>query len=420
MASLFTENGKRVITFIMPDESRPKLRLGECSLADAKEIKSHIEHLVFILSHNTALRNTTADWLHGLDDRAYGRLADLQLVKPRINAAAGLGAFIDAYVATRPDCKQNTRENWTQVKQWLVKCFTESRDLRTIGPGEAEQFRDHMVKGGLAENTIRRHIGRARQLFKAAIRRGIVRGVNPFEGMTATVRADKARQFFVKADVAQKVIKACPDAQWRLMVALSRYGGVRCPSETLALRWGDIDWAQNRIRVPSCKTEHIEGHECRFIPLFPEIRPHLQSVYDEAPEGSEFIISRYRSGTSNLRTQLAKIITRAGLVPWPKPWHNMRSTRQTELAETYPIHVVCAWLGNSRAVAQEHYLQVTDSHFAQAVGAEQKAEHQSTEVSGNAGNAKAENEENTEKTAELATAGSESLPPTGFEPVYAD
>ena len=38
-----------------------------------------------------------------------------------------------------------------------------------------------------------------------------------------------------------------------------------------------------------------------------------------------------------------------------------RATRETELAALYPLHVVCAWIGNSRAVAQEHYLQVTDA-----------------------------------------------------------
>ena len=40
--------------------------------------------------------------------------------------------------------------------------------------------------------------------------------------------------------------------------------------------------------------------------------------------------------------------------------------RQTELAETHPIHRVCAWLGNSPAVAQSHYLQVTDGDFEEA------------------------------------------------------
>lgn len=37
------------------------------------------------------------------------------------------------------------------------------------------------------------------------------------------------------------------------------------------------------------------------------------------------------------------------------------------LADRFPIHVVCQWLGNTQAVAQEHYLQVTDDHFAAAL-----------------------------------------------------
>ena len=75
---------------------------------------------------------------------------------------------------------------------------------------------------------------------------------------------------------------------------------------------------------------------------------------------------RYRGADRNLRTKLEKIIKRAGLTPWPTLWQDLSSTRQTELAETYPMHVVCQWIGNSQAVAAKHYLQVTDEHFLQA------------------------------------------------------
>jgi hypothetical protein len=44
-----------------------------------------------------------------------------------------------------------------------------------------------------------------------------------------------------------------------------------------------------------------------------------------------------------------------------------RPPRETELAETWPEHVVCAWIGTTVAVARKHYLQVTDEHFEQAV-----------------------------------------------------
>ena len=80
-----------------------------------------------------------------------------------------------------------------------------------------------------------------------------------------------------------------------------------------------------------------------------------------------FCFTRYRNQKSNLRTQLERIIRKAGLTPWQKPFQNLRSTRETELAEAYPMHVVCKWLGNSELVAAKHYLQLTDDHFKRAV-----------------------------------------------------
>ena len=84
----------------------------------------------------------------------------------------------------------------------------------------------------------------------------------------------------------KKVLDACPDAEWRLIFALSRYGGLRCPSEHLALKWSDVDWDAGKLRVPSPKTAHHEGKEFRFVPLFPELRKYLMEVYSAVPEGA--------------------------------------------------------------------------------------------------------------------------------------
>ena len=63
---------------------------------------------------------------------------------------------------------------------------------------------------------------------------------------------------------------------------------------------------------------------------------------------------------------MQKIIRQAGLEPWPKLFHNLRASRQTELTERFPEHVVCEWIGNSQVVAREHYLRVRDEEFARA------------------------------------------------------
>ena len=107
-------------------------------------------------------------------------------------------------------------------------------------------------------------------------------------------------------------------------------------------------------------------------------------VFELAADGSVYIITRYRDTNTNLRTQLNRIIRRAGLEPWPKLFQNLRSTRETELAEQYPIHVVCAWIGNSKAVAAKHYLQVTDDHFAKATQDPTQTVHDRSDCDGQA------------------------------------
>ena len=101
--------------------------------------------------------------------------------------------------------------------------------------------------------------------------------------------------------------------------------------------------------------------------MFPELRTYLEECFDLAEPGTEFVITRYRDTNANLRTQLLRIIRRAGVQPWPKLFQNLRSTRETELADDFPMHVVCQWIGNSQPIAAKHYLQVTADHFSKAL-----------------------------------------------------
>ena len=68
----------------------------------------------------------------------------------------------------------------------------------------------------------------------------------------------------------------------------------------------------------------------------------------------------------NLRTALLRKLTKAGISPWPKLWHTLRASAETDLATRFPLHTVTAWLGNTPTVAQKHYLMVTDADFDKA------------------------------------------------------
>ena len=156
-------------------------------------------------------------------------------------------------------------------------------------------------------------------------------------------------------------------------MALGRYGGFRVPSEACSLRWQDVLWDQSKIVVQSPKGERYGKGE-RVMPMFPELRPILEEAFEQAQVGDVYCVEKFRrfavgkTGWMNcsLGGRFAKIIKRAGLTRWPRLFHALRASRETELAQEYPIHVVTAWLGNTPRIAMKHYLMVTETDFQNA------------------------------------------------------
>jgi hypothetical protein len=114
----------------------------------------------------------------------------------------------------------------------------------------------------------------------------------------------------------------------------------------------------------------------------------------------------------------------ARLTPWPKLFQNLRSTRETELTKEYPLHVVCAWIGNSQSIAAKHYLQVTEEHVRQA--AEKAAQNPTQQPAARGCNNLQESTPDAAKTAIYLALRSDATPcdskelhrltPRGFEP----
>lgn len=368
MASIARDpGGRRRILFVNPDKRRKAIRLGKIPQRAAEAIKTKVEALLASKVSGCPWDNETARWVADLPDELADKLAAVGLVPVRERAT--LGAWLDQYILKRTDVKPGTVLAYRQARESLVECFGADKPLRFITPGNADEFRLFLKEKGYAKATVGRRIKHAKQFFSAAVRQRLIPS-SPFDAAKGGTQENRERFYFVTREETGKVIDACPDAEWRLVFALSRYAGLRCPSETLRLRWADVDWERSRLTIHSPKTEHREGGDRRQVPIFPELRPHLEAVWEQAEPGSEYVIRRYRDTNINLRTALERIIYRAGLIPWPKLFQNLRSTRETELAERFPMHVVCQWIGNSAPVAAKHYLQVTNEHYEQAIRGE--------------------------------------------------
>jgi len=331
----------------------------------AQKIGGYVENLAQAIEKNIPPDPAAIEWAIGTDGKLRDNLVAWGLVEPKnpklySDEGRFVEAFCQAYIDSRSDLSPSSIDNWNQVRNCLVEYFSPKKILSSITPADADRFKRWLSKErGLAEATVSKIIKRSKQLFKEAVRDRLLKE-SPFDGIKSGNEANPARMRFIDSTMAKKILAACPDADWRCVFGLSRFCGLRCPSEVLNLKWTDVDWDQGRLRIEENKTE------LRFCPIFPEIRKILSEAFDIAPEGAVYVVGRYRADQS-LRTQFERILKRAGLEKWPRIFHNLRSTCRTELQERFPSHVIDGWLGQSTKTAEKHYLQITDDHWKAAI-----------------------------------------------------
>ncbi len=368
MASISNDpNGTRRILFTRPsDRKRVAVRLGHVSKREAERVCDKVEALVACAIAGTSMSAELAEWVSGLGDRLQASLAEHGLIAARRRVK--LREFLEGYRAKRTDVSPETKLTYRSTIRRMLRYepFERNPYLHEITSGDAADFMIFLRSEEYAEATIGKTIVQAKQFFDDACRQVLI-AKNPFDATKAPPQDNPDRSFFVDRPTIQKVIDAAIDAEWRLIIALSRFGGLRCPSETLALTWQDINWETQRIRVKPGKTKQ------RYVPLFPELVPYLEDAFELAEAGAIHVITRYRSSKANLRTQLNRAIEKAGAEPWPRLFHNLRASRQTELEDEFPNHVVCAWIGNNSNTAKKHYLKVRDEHFEAATAQPNRA-----------------------------------------------
>ncbi len=428
MASIITErNGRRTIQLSEGEHTkRPKIRLGKVTKREAESVRSHIEGILRAKRTGSAFSSATADWIAKLPSADRKRLEKLGLID-RVDAAdcPTLADWVEDYVASRKDVKAATATVYGHTKRNLTEFFDADTRLDEVTPGDADEFRINLeIEEGLSDNTVRRRMGIAKQFFRAAVRKKLITE-NPFAGQATVVRENTKRNYFVTRDDIDLILEICPDPGWRLVFALARYGGLRCASEIVRLKWSDINWGLGRFTVHSSKTEHHADGGVRVVPMFPELAPYLRDAYDAAEPGEVYCCPQYTNANQMYRKVLLDLITKAGLKPWAKLFQNCRSSRETELAEKYPIQVVCAWIGNSPQVAAKHYLQVTEGHFARATEkavrnpVQHTAADERTEAQGEKGEKRKVNACGAVRKSAALRVNEEPQPlgPTGLEPV---
>jgi integrase len=375
MASLTTakegpRKGHHRVFYKATDGSRQILYLGAVAKKKAQDILRHVDDLERCTIDGSSPSEATSRWLAEIGDDMRAKLVKHGLARPRQAApVVTIYALIERF-KDRPkwrDKKPSTHLAYEHGFRHILAFFGSHRGVETVTETDAEDMLGYLLEpkpagAGLAKASAYRMTDTASMLFRFARRSRLI-AANPFDEVKRGVLASEHKAF-IDAATATLVIDAMKDSQWRLLVALARWGGLRVPSEPKLLRWQDIDWERNRFTVHSPKTEHHHGGESRVVPIFPELRPYLVERFEQAYEGDVYVLPMMQTYESTAyRNQLDRTVRKLGLDRWPRIFHNLRSSRQTELRQQYPGYVGCAWLGNSERVADKHYHQVTESHF---------------------------------------------------------
>lgn len=374
MSSVYKQ-GNSYLLQVGVGRGRRVRRLGNLSRDGAQTVEHHVRQIERSRKAAVSLPPATAAWLGEITDDLHTKLAGLGLVAPRNRHDSGgipttIGRLWDEFFQRRPDLKKWTRSNLEQTKLRCVEFF-KLKPVTAITQGDAKDFRRWLIDRKYSTATISGFINKTRQLFNDAIDHGKL-VANPFRKVGGGSQVNEERRFFVSREAIERVIDKAPDDEWKLLIALGRYGGLRIPSEVVSLKISDIDLQRGRITITSPKTEK-QGKAKRVIPLWPELRPLIEKVIKAATGDQVLLLPSFLPGY-NPHTQFVRLIERAGLNPWPKVWQNLRSTRETELLKDFPIHVVCGWIGNTERIARRHYLQITDADFDQATGVQRAAE----------------------------------------------
>jgi len=266
----------------------------------------------------------------------------------------------------------NTQENVDSAKKQSLAYFAEGAVIvDSIELEDAKGFSNWLDEkgnsktgGGVSVATRASAIKNLKTLFNWGAENGHIKENNPFLKLKRGSFVNRKRLNYISDEDARKMLDACSSQEWRVLIALARWGGLRVPSEIIGLTWGAVDFDP---KFGALTVYDRKRKQERTFPLFPQIRKELEALKKErgAVDSCDLIFGGRRLD-SNLRTTLEKIRKRAGVPDYGKPWQNLRASAATDICNNFGAICEAEWVGHSQAVSMKHYLQTRKSDFLAA------------------------------------------------------
>ena len=395
MASIRREKSGRYTIVVRGIDRRQKtIRLETRNRAHAETAAEMIQSLRWSSADGDDPGPNVRRWLASkiVTPRVRRLLVNAQLLEPSASETAELESdtaasthtleqLTDRFLASVETKNDVTLKTYGKVINNLHRYFGKRKLIERITEQDAVEFRAWMLREGshykdadgnhkpLSAYTVGRRSTTVKQIFKVAVRAKWLDS-DPFAVLSSGGKKDASRDVYMPPETIKAIIDAASTWEWRCIVALNGYAGLRGPSEILTLRWANVWFDRGQcgeMLVESPKTQHHEGMESRIVPIFPLLEPYLreaeseaQRIADEESRVVEFVIDSYRGEwRKNLNRMYDKLTKRANLGKLPKPYVNARGSRESDLLASglFDAKQLADWWGHSVQEQQRSYLK---------------------------------------------------------------
>ncbi len=272
--------------------------------------------------------------------------------------------------AERRGRKRATLQNIESEVRMHLGPFFARRTLDAITHCDVLDLLAVLESKGLAVKSIRNVIGTLSALFNfaRAPQRRWTTG-NPCEGLELPAVPQRTEIRFLTLSEARAVIENVPAGIYadldRAMFMAAAMTGLR-KGELVALRWRDIDWPAQRVRVRQNYTRGEFGtpksrRSTRSLPLADELAGELERLYQRSrwQADSDLVFGHPASGTVQPKANITRrfrVALRAAGLDDSHRFHDLRHTFGTRMAASgVPLRTLQEWLGHRDLATTQIY-----------------------------------------------------------------
>lgn len=188
-----------------------------------------------------------------------------------------------------------------------------AKPLETLTTGDVERWKRHLLDQGIAGKTALSYLKDLGQIYRAAIREGLV-SFSPVGAVAPPSTDDSHERKPFSAEEVQRLIAAAPSEQWRGMILAAAFTGLRL-GDVARLKWSSVNLETKMIEVMPAKTKRKK--KTVTIPIHPDLLAYLSAapVADDSPDAYVFPdMARLKENAgSKLSDRFPEIMKAAGV-----------------------------------------------------------------------------------------------------------